>query len=104
MASAPLQSAMSLFSTFLPQHSAMEKHQKPLPRAPSAPIAIPTTQLPSKPKNTLTDSAGTFGASLGTSPPVNTASNLCEVYNPLLLSNASHLHPPKGMPCSFETF
>lgn len=78
MASAPLQSAMSLFSTLLPQPSAFSFQQKPLPAAPSAPITI--AQPPSKPNNISNDPpANAFTSLLGSSPPANPASNLCEV-------------------------
>jgi len=83
MASAPLQSAMSLFTTLLPQPSNFHFQQKPLPEAPSAPVTI--AQSSAKPNNTANDPpVNAFTSLLSSSPPSNApptssaASNLCE--------------------------
>lgn len=82
MAAAPLQGAMSLFNTFLPQHPTLGgqqkapkfTQQKPLPRAPTAPISI--TQPSGNKRDAIVEPNN---ATLGTSPPVNSTGDLCEV-------------------------
>ena len=94
MTAAPLQSAMSLFNTFIPQHPALGNqqkpplvhHQKPLPRAPIAPI--PITQPSGNKRDAIVEPNNV--ALLGTSPPVNsTSGDLCEVGDSECISNST---------------
>jgi hypothetical protein len=90
--SAPLQSAMSYFNTLLTQPDPGPL-QKPLPNAPSAPIAI--AQPPSKASATVKDPTNAFNSLLAASPPTNPGPDLCEVCmlpNNLLAIEYSFIH------------
>lgn len=83
---------MSYFNTLLTQPDPGPL-QKPLPNAPSAPIAI--AQPPSKASTTVKDPTNVFNSLLAASPPTNPAPDLCEVCmlpNNLLAMEYSFIH------------